>query len=316
MLFFFAHVALTPSLIPFQVTTMKDAYYFQHDANARHDPKLLMLAKECGMAGIGRWWCLVEILREQEDYTFDISEKHNMKALKHELSFETEDDLNTFLDELVELCLIRRFDGKIFSHALLNRMGKLEAVRRARAEGGKKGGRPRKNEKPYHNHKVTDAYLLDTDQNQMVHTQNLPAHLSINLRSKLSTNTEDLSIHQSTEAKKNASDSPPEHYAREHNAQVHHAQKKSSNAAPSYTRELLAEPDTETLYIYPIRFDHAPAGAYFVPSDSEHNERRVFLKLNDAECLSVKERKEYAIREPSHIIFTHTNYSAQSTTIH
>ncbi|MBD1210428.1 MAG: DUF4373 domain-containing protein [Ignavibacteria bacterium] len=300
---------------------MKDAYYFQHDANARHDPKLLMLAKECGMEGIGRWWCLVEILREQEDYTFDISERHNLKALKHELNCTSDDDLTTFLDELVELCLIRRFEGKIFSHALLNRMGKLDAVRRARAEGGKKGGRPRKDEKPYLNHKVTSAYLLDTDQNQMVHTQNLPAHLSTNLRSKLSTYTEDLSIHKSTEAKKNDADSPPERNAPERNApeqnaQERNAQKKSSQAAPSYTRELLTEPDTETLYIYPIRFDLAPAGAYFVPSDSEHNERKVFLKLSDGECLSVKERKEYAIKEPSHIIFTHTNYSVQSSTIH
>lgn len=293
---------------------MKDAYYFQHDANARHDPKLLMLAKECGMAGIGRWWCLVEILREQQDYMFDISERHNLKALKHELNFTSDDDFTKFLDELVELCLIRRFEGKIFSHALLNRMGKLDAVRRARAEGGKKGGRPRNDEKPYHNHKVTSAYLLDTEQNQMVHTQNLPAHLSTNLRSKLVTYREDLPINQSTEAKKNASESPPEPNTQkrnvpEHSAQESSAQKKSSKAAPSYTHDLLAEPDIETLYIHPIRFDLAPAGAYFVPSDTEQNERKVFLKLSDGECLSVKERKEYAIREPSHIVFTHTNYS-------
>jgi hypothetical protein len=144
----------------------------------------------------------------------------------------------------------------------------------------------------------------------------LSTYLSTNSRSELPTNAEDLSIHKSTEAKKNDADSPPERNASERNAQERNAQKKSSKAAPRYTNELLAEPDTETLYIYPIRFDLAPAGAYFVPSDTEHNERKVFLKLSDGECLSVKERKEYAIKEPSHIIFTHTNYSAQSTTIH
>lgn len=302
---------------------MKDAYYFQHDANARHDPKLLMLAKECGMAGIGRWWCLVEILREQEDYTFDVSEKHNMKALRHELSFETEDELNTFLDELVELCLIRRFDGKILSHALMKRMGRLEEARNKRQLAGQKGGLAKAAAQKNRNNDSSVLAMLGTARANpsgavvdYAKSYHLSTYLSTNSRSELPTNAEDLSIHQSTEAKKNASDSPPEHYAREHSAQGQNAQKKSSEAAPSYTRELLAEPDTDTLYIYPIRFDHAPAGAYFVPSDSENNERRVFLKLSDTECLSVKERKEYAIREPSHIIFTHTNYSAQSTTIH
>lgn len=308
--------------------TMKDAYYFQHDANARHDPKLLMLAKECGMAGIGRWWCLVEILREQEDYTFDVSEKHNMKALRHELSFETEDEVNKFLDELIELCLIRRFDGKILSHALMKRMGRLEEARHKRQLAGQKGGLAKAAAQKNQNNNSNVVAMLGTARanpssavEDYAKSYHLSTYLSTNSRSELPTNAEDLSIHKSTEAKKNDADSPPERNASERNAhersaQERNAQKKSSKAAPRYTNELLAEPDTETLYIYPIRFDLAPAGAYFVPSDSEYNERKVFLKLSDGECLSVKERKEYAIKEPSHIIFTHTNYSVQSSTIH
>lgn len=45
---------------------MKKTYYFQHDYNARNDPKLQALIVEMGVAGIGIYWCLVEMLYEQD----------------------------------------------------------------------------------------------------------------------------------------------------------------------------------------------------------------------------------------------------------
>jgi hypothetical protein len=50
----------------------KDVPWFRHDFNARRDPKLAALATEYGIEGIGRWWILVEILREQSDYRLPI----------------------------------------------------------------------------------------------------------------------------------------------------------------------------------------------------------------------------------------------------
>lgn len=44
---------------------MKKAFYFQHDYNARNDPKLQELLAEHGVAGIGIFWCVVEQLYEQ-----------------------------------------------------------------------------------------------------------------------------------------------------------------------------------------------------------------------------------------------------------
>lgn len=44
---------------------MKDAFYFQHDYNARNDPKLQELLVEHGVAGIGIFWCVIEQLYEQ-----------------------------------------------------------------------------------------------------------------------------------------------------------------------------------------------------------------------------------------------------------
>ena len=45
---------------------MKDAYYFPHDSNATQDPKMMVLLSECGLAGIGAFWIIIEILHQQE----------------------------------------------------------------------------------------------------------------------------------------------------------------------------------------------------------------------------------------------------------
>lgn len=44
---------------------MKKSLYFPHDYNARNDIKLQSLMSEQGVAGIGIYWCLVEMLYEQ-----------------------------------------------------------------------------------------------------------------------------------------------------------------------------------------------------------------------------------------------------------
>lgn len=44
---------------------MKEAWYFSHDYHARNDIKLVSLRMEMGMNGIGIYWCLVEMLYEE-----------------------------------------------------------------------------------------------------------------------------------------------------------------------------------------------------------------------------------------------------------
>ena len=45
---------------------MKETFYFQHDFNARNDPKLQNVLMEHGCAGLGVFWCIVEQLHEQD----------------------------------------------------------------------------------------------------------------------------------------------------------------------------------------------------------------------------------------------------------
>lgn len=44
---------------------MKDTFYFQHDYNARNDPKLQEVLIEHGATGLGVFWCIIEQLYEQ-----------------------------------------------------------------------------------------------------------------------------------------------------------------------------------------------------------------------------------------------------------
>lgn len=53
---------------------MKDAYYFPHFSNARHDRKIKRVRKELGLEGYGIFFMLLEILREQTDLKYPLDE--------------------------------------------------------------------------------------------------------------------------------------------------------------------------------------------------------------------------------------------------
>lgn len=50
----------------------KDAYYFSHDSNAKDDPKCMLLIDQLGLEGYGIYWVLIEVLRDQPDYTYSL----------------------------------------------------------------------------------------------------------------------------------------------------------------------------------------------------------------------------------------------------
>jgi hypothetical protein len=52
----------------------KDAYYFPHYCNARHNRKLRRVIKDLGVEGYGIYFMLLEILREQIDFRYPFSD--------------------------------------------------------------------------------------------------------------------------------------------------------------------------------------------------------------------------------------------------
>lgn len=68
------------------------AYFFKHDDNARRDAKMVKLRRIKGMKGIGIYWCLIEIMHEEEGEI--LNDEINS------IAFELQEDENTILDVL------------------------------------------------------------------------------------------------------------------------------------------------------------------------------------------------------------------------
>ena len=52
----------------------KDAYYFPHFCNARHDRKIKRITKELGVEGYGIYFMILEVLREQSEMKYPIED--------------------------------------------------------------------------------------------------------------------------------------------------------------------------------------------------------------------------------------------------
>lgn len=104
------------------MTHVKDSAYFSHDSNARRDPKILALRSVYGMEGYGRFWAIVEMLREQPDFKLRIDNKYSYKAIAMELECSEEQAVQ-FVQECIHEFGLFESDGEYFwSNSLLRRM--------------------------------------------------------------------------------------------------------------------------------------------------------------------------------------------------
>jgi hypothetical protein len=111
---------------------MKEAYYFSHDSNARHDPKILLLRSVYGSEGYGWYWILVETLREQADFTLDKQGKYSFNALALQMHCN-KDTAEKFVNDCIEEFELFDTDGdKFWSNSLLRRMAMKEELSQKR----------------------------------------------------------------------------------------------------------------------------------------------------------------------------------------
>lgn len=100
---------------------MKDAYYFSHDANARSDPKILAMVSRYGMEGYGRYWVIIETLREQEQYKLP-HKQYIFDAIAMQMQCDC-NAVNEFINACVDEFELLHSDGQFFwSNSLLKRM--------------------------------------------------------------------------------------------------------------------------------------------------------------------------------------------------
>ena len=117
----------------------KEAYYFSHDANARHGPKILAMRSEYGISGYGVYWIVVEMLREQENYKLPLKKYiWNAIAMQVQCKDYANDDAKCFVESCINDYELFESDGEFFwSNSLLKRMDKKKDVSEKRREAAK-----------------------------------------------------------------------------------------------------------------------------------------------------------------------------------
>ena len=106
-------------------------YYFKHDQGARNDPKIRAMINKYGLEGYGRFWVVVEMMRENSKYKLEDKDfvweaiAENFKSDISQARAFVNDCINKY-----ELFIMD--DGFFYSPALLSRMVKLDEIRRKR----------------------------------------------------------------------------------------------------------------------------------------------------------------------------------------
>lgn len=115
----------------------KESFYFQHDYNARNDPKIQRLIMNCGVSGVGIYWCVVEMLYEQggklpiEDIEVIAYNLHIEKTTLEEVVF----GLNLFVFD----------DTHFWSERALEVLEEREHFKTTQKQRALKGGAPKGN---------------------------------------------------------------------------------------------------------------------------------------------------------------------------
>ena len=111
----------------------KDAYYFSHDSNARNDQRLMKVRMQYGIRGYGIYFAVVEILRDNQDYTLNVDDISS-------IAFDLRDDVDVISDIILNYDLFVVEDDVFYSKSLKRRMLALDEKRQKLASAGKKGG--------------------------------------------------------------------------------------------------------------------------------------------------------------------------------
>lgn len=117
---------------------LKDAFYFPHFSNARHDRKIKRMTKELGIEGYGIFFMVLEILREQLDFKYPLSD---IDLLSDEIgTSEAKVKVVVCNYQLFEIDAEQRF----FSPKLITYLQPYMRMREQRRLAGTESGKARK----------------------------------------------------------------------------------------------------------------------------------------------------------------------------
>jgi hypothetical protein len=115
----------------------KEAYYFSHDSNARHDPKITAMRSVYGTEGYGWFWILVEMMREADGYKLDLQKKYSINAYAMQMHTDCS-TAEKFIHDCIHEFGLFETDGEYFwSRSLLRRMEYWDQISAKRREAAR-----------------------------------------------------------------------------------------------------------------------------------------------------------------------------------
>jgi len=114
---------------------MKNAFYFEHDYNARNDQKILQLRAEMGWEGYGLYFAILENLCEADGYF----KSQALAGLAFGLNLD-QARLTEILNFLIKTELLLKDEKGIYSERIKEHLSKRQRL----SENGRKGGSKKK----------------------------------------------------------------------------------------------------------------------------------------------------------------------------
>ena len=101
---------------------MKDLY-FSHDRNALNDNKIAQMRGTYGMEGYGVYWAIIEALSRESELSLEYSARMiaGLTAL-----IQPSFDMQSFIDDCIEIGLFDRDDKRFWSNSLKRRLGEVQ----------------------------------------------------------------------------------------------------------------------------------------------------------------------------------------------
>ena len=118
----------------------KDSYWFRHDSTAGRALKMRKMSHIYGHWGKGIYWDVCEILRDNENYSFE-SDESSLQMLSDLIGCKDENKFISWYKDCIKFNLLEEQDNYFFSPALSESMKKWDSAK----ANGSKGGRPKKN---------------------------------------------------------------------------------------------------------------------------------------------------------------------------
>lgn len=114
----------------------REAYYFSHDQNARHDENMVPLREKYGMEGYGLFWAIVETMRSSKGYVLSLD---RIGSVAYDLHYDLA-KLEAFVKDCIEQFKLFATDGKQYwSESLWDRMEEYHVKSLRLSNAGRKG---------------------------------------------------------------------------------------------------------------------------------------------------------------------------------